>query len=732
MREPHDAAMKKTTHPAAAFSRRPHRAIPATARRRGASLVEVLVVMVVLLIGIFSIIRVFPLGFQSINQAGNRSIATRLARQFAEQFKSDSAGLPLRVLPTYDPDTDPLPENLDPDNLAPFLLKDGSYSASSYYQDINKARRIEGERVRIALPTTTSGGVSGSLYTLRFGPFYIPEAVTNDETNPDTEKFLRVYGAPFQGQATESFNGPAQIGALRGQPNAYLIDLGDDNEPAQILFPPANKERKYRVDFSYTEEDSANAQNLKTVSLPEPITMTVPANTTDWLPIKNDDATDPKRGAAYTDIVLGSDSVSRFFERLPQGAQFSYDANDPSRYDPYQYKLLSKNIARAEGAAGDVFANVGILAFNPAGATATVRTAYGEQPFTAYVDYDVLDWHILRDDREVPSALFGGGNGNGPNDGIPVRLTLGGIKRYGFSQELRRGIGNEGSPNEFMLRTYKGLYGGYANSKDDIQVFNLQGTGENYLGNPLNQGDYDKRASSDSDADYWVSYEGRTGSYRTGTIYVNPNKVAPGTQIRVLYKASGDWGVALQKASSAYKPIVNQDGVLPQSLDPGQVARGGAPGQVNRLYFSRTELNKSVVVTFEYTRNDRVTNGLDTRVRTSPTQITINQIGRGINEERLAYIDLLQAGLMPPPDMDEPQRSSSRYLMAGIKKDPGAWDVFGNPQGVSLKVRVVYRDNGVRIPEFPRPGETGVARTFARQWRIQDVDTYITPAPDAP
>ncbi len=47
--------------------------------QRGASLIEIMIVLVVLLVGIFLAIRIFPVGFGVLRANGNRSIATRLS-----------------------------------------------------------------------------------------------------------------------------------------------------------------------------------------------------------------------------------------------------------------------------------------------------------------------------------------------------------------------------------------------------------------------------------------------------------------------------------------------------------------------------------------------------------------------------------------------------------------------------------------------------------------------------
>ena len=62
--------------------------------RRGTSLVEVLVVMVVLAVGIMTVIQMFPSGFRVIKAAESQTIATKLAQQEIERWKNMAANLP--------------------------------------------------------------------------------------------------------------------------------------------------------------------------------------------------------------------------------------------------------------------------------------------------------------------------------------------------------------------------------------------------------------------------------------------------------------------------------------------------------------------------------------------------------------------------------------------------------------------------------------------------------------
>ncbi len=146
--------------------------------RRGTSLVEVLVVLVILLIGVFAVIRIFPLGFIGLRSAESRTFASRLAQQTMEQLQGENANVPQGVLPSsMNPAT--LVTTEDPDDL-------GMYDADKsdnkppvynpYFADVNRYRNIVGETVKIPLPTA-AGYLSGSLYTVKFGPIFFEKAM---------------------------------------------------------------------------------------------------------------------------------------------------------------------------------------------------------------------------------------------------------------------------------------------------------------------------------------------------------------------------------------------------------------------------------------------------------------------------------------------------------------------------------------------------------------------------
>lgn len=615
-------------------------------RQRGTSLLEIMVVLVVLLLGVFTIIRIFPIGFQTLRAAENRTLATRLATGLAEQASADAASVPNGVLTKFlnngelqtiyaNDDRLSGPQVLDPDNMDP-LTDDGT--SEPYFTDVNKFRSIEGEPVKIPLPTTTGYG-SGSVYTLKFGPIFMSEEVGDPETGLGNNTFLKVSGAPLIGIRVEAGDPDNQRGYLRG-PQTYLIDYGDDNTPAQILFNRNRSSRPVVYTVKYSYEDAATSNVLTTQ---DTITMAAGEDST-WKALSNQDVAD------------GSDEVRRDFVRLPANAAF--DNNEP-----YEYKLLSANVGK--------YANFGVVAFNPAGANYSERTPYGQQAFTAFLDYAVLDWHIIRDDREVPSVLTGSDNA------IPIKTTLSFIKRVG-----------EPEPDNTI---YNGLYRD-SDEAHDIEVFDLSGTArfQPPLGEHLETGDYDKRTTTDADKDIWINYDERGGTYRSGTIYVNKDRVPPGTQLRILYKAEGEWAVSLQKAYSTYEQALRDDGGV--SPDPRKYDSFGKQGQ--RLVFHRNDLNKSVVATIEYRPS-----GSSDLVRLAPFQMTISEVGTGTQDAGYAFVNVRDY---------IPVTQRSAFDSAGDN-----WRVVGVASGVSLKARVIWKDNA----------------STSNTWRIQDLDTFLTRAP---
>jgi type II secretory pathway pseudopilin PulG len=636
--------------------------------RYATSLVEVLIVMVILLIGIFAVIRVFPIGFQYMKNAENRTTGVRLATQALEAVRNDEANLPETVtfsfydgmglrqtVAGFSPDYDLLTE------IERTSALDGS---NSFYRDLNLYRYVQGERVKVPLPTIEPG-VTGSIYTVKLGPIYMdpafsdPTLVLNPAQQVAFDQYVKVTGAPMTGTPVESDNGmvpPARFAGFLRTINNYVIDYGNDNTQGYLLVGLADHDRTFLV--SFTREVAVG-----TTQTFEDVPVNVPANSFGWVQIPGG-----------IDLVPGTETVRQRFKRISSNAALE-DWHDD---DPYQFRLARPNIV--DGAT-PTFANIGMLVFNPVGAT----MSEGGQPFAAYVDYAVLDWHIIRDDREVPSTTPGAAGD------VPVRLSVQKIKPSG--EENLDGT------------DYVGVFpSNDPTANSDIVVVRMD------TGLPLIRGDYALRTTTDAGAGFWVNNEGRDNTYGTGVIYLNLNQVPRGTPIRVLYKGMADWAVSLSKAAANYKPVP-----LPQNLmeawdhdadsttDPMPI--GGATnystlsqGGIEYLVFNQCEQNKSAVAIFEYTDNSGTT------VRTQPTQFTIgstlnlpnvpatlqNRTAAGVTEWDFAAVDV------------------TRYMPGRNPALP--WRIIGTIKGVSIKSRVIWKDQSSR----------------KARWRIQDMDSYLT------
>ena len=648
--------------------------------RAATSLIEVLVVMVILLISIFAIIRVFPLGFQYLKNAEYRSLAVRLSNQELERIRNDDENLPESITFSYyngtvrqtvagfSPDYDLLSEADKTSALD---------KANGFYRDINLYRYVTGERVRVPLPSLAAG-VAGSIYTIKLGPVYMDPSFGDPTTAPaGAESFLKVTGAPMTGTSAESDNGTANANQFNGflrTVNNYVIDYGGESGKAWILFPRADHDRRIEITYSY--EIANNVKSVQDYPIFHPSQSEdskqpiVPAGYFGWIEIRRPDGTSD--GTPVLDISPGSETVKQQFTRLPSGTIWDTD-------NPYQYKLVQPNIP--DGGAGTTFANIGMLAFNPVGATFNE----GGQAFSAYIDYAVLDWHIIRDDREVPSVTAGSAGD------VPIRLSLGKIKIAG--------------DDNIDGTLYDGVFPSTSQTANsDIVVVRLD------TGSLVTRGDFANRATTDATAGFWVNNEGHDNTYGSGVIYLNTNQIPKGTPLRIMYKGDGDWGISLQKACANYKPSLTTAGAYElhppltptnHDADPttdklplGDSAQFGVLSQSGAEYlvFNESELNKSVAAIFEYTDTGGAL------VRTAPIQFTIG------SETDLDTTDDASATV--------PWRFATaditRYMPGRDIAKP--WRIVGTIKGVSIKSRAIWKDETTR----------------KARWRVQDLDSYLT------
>ena len=153
--------------------------------RAGMSLIEILVALVIFLVGILSVVRMFPGGFVVVKQSENVTLAKHLAQAEIERWKDRAANLPAGILPWgWDPNANGgagdyavLPDT-DPDDLRDPVEPPGGWPAGydiRYFTDVNKFRYIHAEATEIPAPTPVFPPSSiwqgdCSIYVLGFSP----------------------------------------------------------------------------------------------------------------------------------------------------------------------------------------------------------------------------------------------------------------------------------------------------------------------------------------------------------------------------------------------------------------------------------------------------------------------------------------------------------------------------------------------------------------------------------
>src|SRR5437016_6210291 len=143
-------------------------------RTAGFSLIEVMVAIVVLTIGIFAIIRLFPGGFQSILRTSELTQAQGLAQEQIDAQKQ------LPSVPDSIVALDPANPGLILADIRPDILEDESTATAAnnadryidpyYVSNINHFLRVLGESFRISAPSSNSAMGKGAVYMLQHGP----------------------------------------------------------------------------------------------------------------------------------------------------------------------------------------------------------------------------------------------------------------------------------------------------------------------------------------------------------------------------------------------------------------------------------------------------------------------------------------------------------------------------------------------------------------------------------
>lgn len=613
---------------------------------RGTSLVEVLVVMVVLVLGILTAIRIYPLGFSTLRHTESMSVAQRLAQAELERLKASQGGVP-DLIAAVDPGAKPAGAVLDPtvrpDDLS--VHPNAKPADAEFWSDVNKMRKILGEEARIPPPVPTAFG-DASLYTLAFGPIDWPQAGVASDQQADA--YIQVYGTPMVGTDLQTLTPEEQKDLLeRLGTRRYAIDYAQ----GIIAVASAPYPRQLKADYTYY----VRGGTVRTVTGD---IIEVPAETRSPY-VKVPLGVVNRRSQTYDPAFLpgtsggvqpGSETISPKLRYVPFGQAFS-------PVNELEFKVVG-----TFGAAGQFGATI---AFHP---RAHIRLRSAGRPAIARIDYHVADWHVLREDKTVPSSP--------PYD---VKLALPFIKEAGVTQEETQLTG--AGP---ALRLYRGV----VPSLPGVSVVAVDLEDGSLLVNripPRNQ--Y-----------FEVDYRNGIVHLPEEALFLKPEggfvrKPVAGRALRFFYRADGDWAVAVQKAAASYEPVARPVRILPYRsclvLPPTAVRQGSGTRYYLRVLFPIADQGKSVVLSYAYWNR----HGVRQIVHGVSAQIS-DQSVPGISADPLGEL----SGTWP----------AHPYISIPLPDDISVGrgvEVF-NVRGTSLRVLTVWREGN--------------------RWRRQEVSTYLT------
>jgi type II secretory pathway pseudopilin PulG len=575
-------------------------------RRSGVSLIEILVVLVLLLIGILSVVRLFPPGFLINKEVAEMTAASRLVKQEMDFYANNSISLmddivPITPIPSGGGYVFRVDTNATPDDVS--QADENTYGVwAPYFSDVNKARRIIAESVRIPLPTSTSLG-RGSVYMLSSGPFM-------DVSWDGQNRSLFIYGAPLNRRY--AYDGDQAPNGIIGNlgPSSYAIDYPGK----QMMFAPAPYDRQFLLNISYY---NTSGQLSQLIDIP----VDVPRDMYDWVPIPAASLpADFRSFAAFTDTC-----ARKFQDRTGVFTAWS-------KVDPYEY-YLDPNQSPRIGAANGIQANVGVIVFNPLGRDWTEYTSTGPRPLTARIDYDVLDWHIIREDRPLPTSTP-----------YQVSLSLSGLKKLGDIEDDQT--------------QYADLFSG------------IQRTGNGQFGNPVDVMVYNASNGTYVDpSNYTVSY--KDGTVTFADTFGNANASAT---MRFFYRAHGDWALQIQKAAASYRQTLGFPSFAEFYIGGTGTVTGGS---ATRIYFPLSEAGKTVSIREYWYRNSNGTQRVGNETfRINANRTLFQTLQNGAATQVCTWIDIASSD--KHPDAISFDASSTGYAALGV-------------QGLSFRSRVLWK-----------------------------------------
>jgi len=519
----------------------------------------VLVVIVILAIGIFALIRLFPSGFISLERSKEQAQATQLARQYLERMKGTPENIPVGIYPVvYKISTGnnlllEVDSTVRPDDLGIWNPPDDVKGALApgwehYFRDANRIRRVIGETTRVPAPKPVGSNPNdpnmfGGLYQVKFAPILYDDRV------------FQVYSGELSRRSVSRQNAgdPVCLPTRNAEQSYYL----DPNIGAIWLPVSQFEDVTYKIDLSVWVLRGSQLERHDYVGLQLTTDPNMLVSDPDcWPPppaLNAISGFDLKpfvlaTGETFNSIDLDTVHVYRSFERIDINTAW-----DPK--DPYEYKVLEPNI--------------GMVLFNPAGYNYQERRQRQLIPLRANFDYDVYDWHIIQDERRVGSSA--------PYN---IKLTLDEIK-------LKGELNNDNT-------RYQGLaLPGGPNADTDLLIVDVA-DGSTVVNEP------NKRSYTIDGLKGIVKFEDTVWVRRPDDL-TKAFQISPADKtFRFLYMSHNDWAVQIQKATHRYQLLPRPSGA---TLGVGQcwvshegLLVSGQHAASPRMYFPLCDIGKTVVI----------------------------------------------------------------------------------------------------------------------------------------
>ncbi len=556
--------------------------------RRGFSLAEILVVLVILIFGIFAIVRLFPEGFVAINHSANTVLADALVRRNEDSARKFAENLPLGIS-GIDPATGQIRLGILPgDLLVPRPYTDNTIAGYSgplpddpRFSYINAARYVQGESFRVPPPTVNFAltGETVSLYHVLYSPIYSAQPMGGAAAGISCHSGTPLQRVVFQDPPTDdNWDDLTALG---------VFGYGVSYSRNELYFLSAPYERTFKIEFSYhTGPDTVgqsppnNCVYIASNATPnQRITYSLFGGT----PQPPNCPFTPLPGAAQLDP--GSDFLFRRYTQIPLATAFGAD--------PYEFKVYDT-----------IF---GLLGFNPLGASIPLPSQ-SARGLTARVDYDVDDWMIMRQDETIPLDVIDG-LASGPNRMHAIKLATVRIKRVGDVEDI---INLSGSGSVTAGLEYQGLIRNYpagasgparpGSPSIDLVVVDIEtglmidsrtlqrpgttplpGVSDTNGTIDYSAGVIHLRHDAANNIPMWSPPASIGGSPR----YMNP----AGRHVRIYYRTYNDFGVASFKPYSNYVRALGLPTLGAQQYFP--VAGG-------YLLFNNMDAEKTVAVDYSY------------------------------------------------------------------------------------------------------------------------------------